>query len=112
MADHGAPQSYLTLERGTPVLAAGGEPVGAVERVLAAGGEGIFDGIVVATEAGRRFVDAPEVGAIYERAVVLTITADEASALPEPTANPAVMTVGARDLRRGLGDRLRRFLGR
>ena len=40
--------------------------------------EHIFDGIVIDTPDGRRFVDAPEVARIFERAVVLTITADEA----------------------------------
>ena len=45
--------------------------------------EHIFDGIVIDTPDGRRFVDAPEVARIFERAVVLTITADEARELPE-----------------------------
>ena len=45
--------------------------------------EHIFDGIVIDTDKGRRFVDAPEVDRIFERAVVLSITAAEAEALPE-----------------------------
>ena len=45
--------------------------------------EHIFDGIVIDTPDGRRFVDAPEVARIFERAVVLTITAEEARELPE-----------------------------
>ena len=45
--------------------------------------EHIFDGIVIDTPDGRRFVDAPEVARIFERAVVLTITAEQARELPE-----------------------------
>ena len=42
----------------------------------------IFDGIVVRTPTGTRFVDAPEVARITERTVTLTIGAAEAEALP------------------------------
>jgi hypothetical protein len=45
--------------------------------------EHIFDGIVIRTREGRRFVDAPEVARITERRVTLTITAREAADLPE-----------------------------
>ena len=46
--------------------------------------EHIFDGIVVKTEKGDRFVDAPEVARITLRQVTLTIDAAEAAELPEP----------------------------
>ncbi len=51
------PASYLTLERGTRVVDRFGQTVGFVRRVLIAEGSH-FDGIVVDTSAGRRFVDA------------------------------------------------------
>ncbi len=76
--------SYLALPKGVPVHASGGEQVGTVHRVLDNAREHIFDGIVVDTPGGQRFVDAPEVARIFERAVVLTISADKASELPEP----------------------------
>jgi hypothetical protein len=41
---------------------------------------------VIDTPDGRRFVDAPEVARIAERAVTLTITAEEVKALPEPAS--------------------------
>ena len=50
-----------------------GQPVGAVERVLVFDGGG-FDGIVVDTDAGTRFVDAPEVRRISHGAVTLGVT--------------------------------------
>jgi hypothetical protein len=45
--------------------------------------EHIFDGIVINTDNGRRFVDAPEVARITRRQVTLTIAAAEADGLPE-----------------------------
>jgi hypothetical protein len=53
-----------------------GGPVGKVDRalVLETGG---FDGIVVDTEEGKRFVDAPEVRRISGGAVTLGITTSE-----------------------------------
>ena len=70
------PASFLTLEPGTPVVDRFGRPVGEVRRVLLheLGG---FDGIVVRTRAGKRFVDAPEVRRISQGAVTLGITVDE-----------------------------------
>jgi len=64
--------SFLTLKRGTPVVDRFGEPVGKVNRVLLLEGGG-FDGIVVRTSAGKRFVDAPEVRRISRGAVALGI---------------------------------------
>ena len=52
-------------------------------RVLDNAREHIFDGIVVDTPNGRRFVDAPEVVRITLRQVTLSIDAAEAAALPE-----------------------------
>jgi hypothetical protein len=82
--DGGHAISYKLLERGTTVESSDGEVVGRVERVLENPREHIFDGIVIQTSAGLRFVDAPEVGRIAERLVSLTIDAKEAAALPEP----------------------------
>jgi hypothetical protein len=81
--DHGHAIGYKVLKRGTPVRSADGIEVGTVRRVQDNAREHIFDGIVIDTPDGRRFVDAPEVARIFERAVILTITAAEAAQLPE-----------------------------
>jgi hypothetical protein len=81
--DEGSPIAYTALARGVAVHAVGGEKVGTVHRVQDNAREHIFDGIVITTPSGRRFVDAPEVARIAERRVTLTITADEVAALPE-----------------------------
>ena len=85
--DYGSPISYMVLAEGTPVFASDGPEVGKVARVLAVPEKDIFDGIVINTSGGRRFVDAPEVGRIYERGVMLGIDSAEAASLPEPDAN-------------------------
>jgi hypothetical protein len=87
--DHGHAISYHVLRRGTPVLGADDTQIGTVRRVLEAKREHIFDGIVIDTKDGRRFVDAPEVARIFERAVLLTIDAAEAAGLPSPGSHMA-----------------------
>ena len=86
--DDGTAISYTLLARGTPVRGSDLVEVGTVREVLDNPREHIFDGIVLDTPAGRRFVDAPEVGRIAERWVTLTITAAEAAELPPPDATP------------------------
>jgi hypothetical protein len=81
--DEGTPIAYTALERGVAVFAADGMEVGTVHRVQDNEREHIFDGIVVATPGGRRFVDAPEVARITDRRVTLTISAAEVEELPE-----------------------------
>ncbi len=98
--DLGSPASYLVLPDGTPVLSSDGEEVGTVEHVLADADSDVFDGVIVDMRAGpggHRFADATQVEAIYERGVVLALTAPEAEALPEPTGNPAVLGAGPDD---------------
>ena len=100
MDDHGHAIGYKVLARGTPVRSSDGVQVGTVRRVQDNAREHIFDGIVIDTPDGRRFVDAPEVARIFERAVILTITADEARALPEQGSAVADRMRNARTVRR------------
>jgi hypothetical protein len=111
MENLGAPSSFLVAQAGIPVYSSDGKKLGEVEHVLFAPGEDIFDGIVLDTSilpGGRRFVDAPEVGEIYERGVVLKIDAAEAEALPKPSAGPGSVEVGPGDMVKGGNDKLRR----
>jgi hypothetical protein len=74
---------YKVLPRGTPVHTSDGAQLGTVSKVLDNLREHIFDGIVVATKDGKRFVDAPEVDTITNLRVTLTIDASHAADLPE-----------------------------
>jgi hypothetical protein len=101
MEDLGAPTSYLAVQPGTPVLSSDGKRLGRIVRVLAAPEADMFDGIVFDTTlgpGGHRFVDAPEVGQIYERGVVLKLDAEAAESLPKPGPNPAALRVNPADV--------------
>lgn len=96
------PVGSLVLPRGTPVIASDGVTVGTVHRVQHHDREHIFDGIVVSTDSGRRFVDAPEVVGMTRRAVTIAIDSSAVATLPE-----AGGVVGALDT--GLRQTLRRL---
>jgi hypothetical protein len=100
MESLGEPTSYLALEKGVPVYSSDGEKLGRVVKVLSAPNLDMFDGIVFDTTAGpggHRFVDAPEVGEIYERGVMLRIDVAEAEKLAAPNANPGALSVNPAD---------------
>jgi len=106
VSDDGHAVSYKVLARGTPVWTSDGVEVGTVRTVLENEREHLFDGIVLDTPAGRRFVDAPEVARIAERRVTLSIDAAAAAQLPE--RDPKGGAEFAADPRAG---RFRRSLG-
>jgi uncharacterized protein YrrD len=110
--DLGNPISYLVLADGTPVMASDGQEVGRVEHVLADPDADVFDGVIVDMRAGpggHRFADAGQVDSIYERGVVLSVDADGARALPEPSENPATMAAEPDDtVPDTMSDKLRR----
>lgn len=111
--DLGSPISYLVLEPGVPVLSSDGQELGTVKRVLAVPEDDIFDGLIVETPEGDRFVDAPGVDGLYERGVVLAISAAEAEHLAEPTASPAALEATPDDIAGDTpGDALRERLRR
>ncbi len=108
--DYGHAIGFEVLRRGTPVIASDGVQVGTVRRVSNAVRERLFDGITIDTPEGQRFLDAPEVERIYERAVVTTFPAAEAERyLQEQGSRVAAIaknTTTARQLRR-MGQRAR-----
>ena len=73
--DEGHAIGYKVLPKGTPVVTSDGVTLGTVAKVMDNEREHIFDGIVVKTERGRVFVDAPEVERIAERRVTLNVAA-------------------------------------
>jgi hypothetical protein len=86
--DRGHPISYRVLERGTPVETADGQSFGQVKRVLEVRAKDVFDGVVVKTPNGDRFVDADEIDRLYENVMLLNLDADQAAQLPKPGDNP------------------------
>jgi hypothetical protein len=53
--------SYQAAVPGTPVLSSTGSQIGTLEHVLEVPELDVFDGIVIATRAGLRFIDADDV---------------------------------------------------
>jgi hypothetical protein len=104
--DH--PIAYTALEPGTAVETSDGLQFATVRAVLVDEKVAVFDGIVVETADGTRFVDADQVGSIYATRVRTTLTAEQAAGLPQPDGSNLI------DIRpaRGMADRLRRMFGR
>ena len=96
--DRGAPIAYMVLAEGTPVQGRDGGEIGTVKRVLADQGADIFDGLILDTSEGDRFVDAAQVGDLYERLVILEMTAWDAQSLPEPSPSPAAVDIAPDDV--------------
>ncbi len=112
MEDLGTPASYITLEKGVEVYSSDGQAIGKVTHVLSEPDLDLFDGIVIdhsAMPGGHRFCDADQVDEIFERGVVLKLTAAAAKSLPEPSANPGEIEVSPDDVVPDeLHDKLRR----
>ena len=70
--DAGEPISYLALENGTPVVTATGTEFGTVVHVLQIPQLDEFDGIVVGTKHGHRFVDRDPSAEITTPSVAVT----------------------------------------
>jgi hypothetical protein len=83
--DEGLPIAYEVLDKGVPVYAADGGPVGTVHHVVAAPEQDVFHGIVMLDrERSPRFIAAEHVAALHERGVDLRIDSAAAGALPAP----------------------------
>ena len=99
--DDGYAIHYSELRRGTPVYSADEVEVGTLVEVLDNYRERILDGLVVDLRAhGPRFVDAPEVARTAERAVTLSIDADQLAELQQPPRRASLDGL-LRRLRRG-----------
>ena len=107
MTDDGA-ISYHAAVPGTPVLSSTGTEIGTLEHVLEVPQVDVFDGIVIATRNGLRFIDADRVELITIRNIRCSLDDAEANRLPPPDG-AAVYTVSALD---EIGDSLHERLGR
>lgn len=86
MADD--PISYEAAVVGTPVLSTSGAQIGTLEHVLQIPDLDVFDGIVIATPAGLRFIDANQVREITRSYIQSNLDDSQASQLPPPDGPP------------------------
>lgn len=112
MSEQPTPIAYTALEQGTPVQTSDGTQFATVETVLDVPDLDVFDGIVVRTDEGVRFVDADHVGTITTAYVRSTLSAEEARSLPEPQAAPTYGVDAHDDTGDSLTDRFGRMFGR
>jgi hypothetical protein len=110
--DDSTPISYLALEVGTPVRSSSGNTIGSVEHVLQVPEEDLFDGIVMTTDRGLRFVDRDQIVEITTNAVRCSLTDAEAAELPAPEGTPTFHVDAFQDVGPSLTARLGRMFGR
>jgi hypothetical protein len=104
--DH--PIAYTALQPGTSVQTSDGTPFATVESVLVDERVSVFDGIVVQTGDGARFVDADQIDSIHHTFVRTTLSAEQAAGLPPPEGSTLVEIKPGRSM----ANRLGRMFGR
>ena len=100
--------SYQAAVPGSPVLTRSGKEIGTLEHVLEVPGLGRFDGIVIATDWGLRFIGADRIELITICNIRCSLDDAEAGRLPPPVGS-AVYQVSSLD---EIGDSLHERLGR
>jgi hypothetical protein len=104
--DH--PIAYTALQPGTPVHTSDGAAFATVQSVLVDEKVAVFDGILVQTADGTRFIDADHIGSIGTSQVRTTLSADQAADLPLPEESTLVEIKPGRSI----SDKVRRMFGR
>src|SRR5260370_37946129 len=92
--------SYQAAVPGSPVLTRSGKEIGTLEHVLEVPGLDLFDGIVIATDWGLRFIDADRVELITICNIRCSLGDAEAGRLAPPhraRAYPGSPPDGIRD---------------
>jgi hypothetical protein len=106
------PISYEAAVPGTPVLSTTGAEIGTLEHVLQVPELDLFDGIVIATRAGLRFVDADNVTRITRSHIQADLDDEQAGNLPAPGGPPVYHVDALADSGSNMHDVLGRFFGR
>ena len=104
--------SYEAAVRGTPVLSSSGTQIGTLEHVLEVPDLDVFDGIVIATDGGLRFIDADQVLQITRSYIRSQVDDTQASQLPPPSGPPVYRVDALADSGHSLHDVLGRLFRR
>jgi hypothetical protein len=106
------PISYEAAVRGTPVLSSTGTQIGTLEHVLEVPEVDVFDGIVIATKDGLRFIDADYVQQITRSHIRCGLDDMQASQLLPPDGAPVYRVDALEDSGHSLHDVLGRLFRR
>jgi hypothetical protein len=83
------PVAYEGVPVGVPLLSSSGEQFGTLEKVLEIPSEDLFDGVIVHTRHGRRFVDRDQIVEITTEYIKCDLDDNETDSLPEPSGTAA-----------------------
>ena len=89
MSDSAQPVSYEGVPTGVPMLSSTNEQFGTLDKVLEIPSEDLFDGVIVKTDHGRRFVDRDQIIEITTEYIRCNLSDNECSNLPEPSGTAA-----------------------
>jgi hypothetical protein len=112
MTDDDVPISYQAAVRGTPVLSSTGATIGTLEHVLEVPEVDVFDGIVIATDGGLRFIDADQIVQITRSCIRSDVDDAQARQLPPPDGPPVYRVDALADTGHSLHDVLGRLFRR
>ena len=104
--------SYMAAVPGSQVFTSTGKKIGTLGHVLEVPQLDVFDGIVIHTPAGLRFVDADQVGRITASYIRLEIDDHQAAGLPAPDGPPVYHVDALADTGGSMHDRLGRMFRR
>jgi hypothetical protein len=110
--DEDRPVSYEAAVPGSRVLTSTGKQFGTLEHVLEVPRLDIFDGIIVRTQSGLRFVDADQIDLITVSYIRCTLDDGQAARLPAPDGPPVYSADALADSGSSLHDRLGRLFRR
>jgi hypothetical protein len=85
MSEDAQPVSYEGVPLGVPMLSSTGARFGTLVKVLEIPSEDLFDGVIVETDHGRRFVDRDQIHEITTEYISCDLDDTEAANLPEPS---------------------------
>ncbi len=89
MSEDARPVSYEGVRVGVPVLTLAGQRFGTLVRVLEIPSEDLFDGVIVETHDGHRFVDRDQISEITAEYIRCALDEAAAADLPEPSGTAA-----------------------
>jgi hypothetical protein len=84
------PVSYEGVPIGVPLLSSTGQQFGTLEKVLEIPSEDLFDGVVVNTHRGRRFVDRDQIVEITTEFIRCDLDDEATRNLPEPSGTVVI----------------------
>jgi hypothetical protein len=86
--DPAEPVSYEGVPTGVPLLSSTGQEFGTLAKVLEIPSEDLFDGVIVKTDHGHRFVDRDQIVEITTQYIKCDLSDEQCSDLPEPSGSP------------------------